>query len=62
MIEQITLEEVLKLVTFENAEGEWFVQNVGDVLGIVLGNVGSVHGNVGTFWGAVMGKDGYKTS
>ena len=58
MIEQITLEEVLKLVTFENAEGEWFVQNVGDVLGIVLGNVGSVQGNVGH----VRGKNGYKTS
>jgi len=62
MSEEITMKEVLELVTFEKADGKWGVQNVGDVFGnvrgIVLGNVGSVQGNVGH----VRGKNGYKTS
>ena len=34
MIEQITLEEVLELVSFEKVNGEWLVQKVmGDVEG-----------------------------
>ena len=39
MSEEITLEEVLRLVSFENFDGEWAVKDVrGDVGGSVLGD------------------------
>ena len=52
MSEEITLEEVLRLVSFENFDGGWAVKDVrGDVGGSVLGDVvgcvvGSVRGGV----------------
>ena len=48
MSEQITLKEVLELVTFEKDDGEWGVKDVrGSVWGDVEGNVrGSVLGHV----------------
>ena len=44
MSEEITLDEVLRLVSFENFDGGWAVKDVrgdvrGDVLGDVLGGV-----------------------
>ena len=39
MSEEITLEEVLRLVSFENFDGGWAVKDVrGDVRGDVLGD------------------------
>ena len=56
MSEQITLAEVLELVTFEKSGVKWIVQdvrgNVGNVRGHVFGNVG---GNVGGTVGGVVG-------
>ena len=44
MSEQITLKEVLELVTFEKDDGEWGVK---DVRGSVWGDIqGDVEGNV----------------
>jgi hypothetical protein len=68
MTEQITLEEALQLVTFEQTyDGQWFILNVcgnvgnidGNVCGNVNGNVwGSVKGNVdGTIRGTINGKE-----
>jgi len=61
MNNQITLEEILKLVSVgKDANGEWCINNVvvdvkGNVWGDVCGDVeGSVKGNVvGTVWGDV---------
>ena len=50
MTKQITLEEALKLVTFEqDSDGFWFVQDVNsNVSGHVYGDVGGhVYGDVG---------------
>ncbi len=62
MTNKITLEEALKLVTFDqDVDGSWFVHEVhGDVNGNVKGNVwgnvgGFVNGNVGgRVWGNVV--------
>lgn len=63
MSEQITLAEVLKLVTFEKVDDEWGVQKVmgnvwGDVYGSVRGDIGcDVRGSVcGDVLGDVRGK------
>jgi len=52
MSEQITMEEVLELVSFKKHDGKWSVDtvmgNCGGIHGDVYGNVGgSVHGEVG---------------
>jgi len=61
MKKEITLKEVLKLVSFENDCGNWVVNDVlGDVVGDVMGGVGgSVGGAVGGhISGGVMGVGG----
>ena len=52
MPDEITLEEVLKLVSFikDDLTDKWFVHDVeGEVIGYVGGNVG------GTVWGTIYG-------
>lgn len=66
MSEQITLKEVLELVSFVNIKGKWFVDDVlgevgGSVLGTVAGDVeGAVCGSIGddvlgSVFGSVLG-------
>ena len=64
MIQQITIEEALKLVSFRyNAHGEWEIGNVdgnvnGNVNGYVWGDVGgNVYGNVDGYVGGDVGSN-----
>ena len=57
MSEQITLAEALDRVTFESDnEGGWYVVDVvGNINGVIRGNVGAVSGDVGNVLGNVQG-------